>query len=265
MKPVVLVLGALGLLVAGGGAALLLTGGLTSGLPGGQHTAPPPPAQAAQSPAPEAPPPSAAPPASEAASTPPPPPPSQPLPTPISFVPLVQDFSLVRDSAAFVAADQNAPQLYPLRAGTPLVSAARSPDGAWTVAMTADGRAAFIPSADIGPYDPHAAPLPEAVSGPADVLDTGTLVVDGQTVPLAGLIGHKGDLADKMQNAIKAKGPEVSCTLQQGGAYICTLPSGEDIGRSALYNGAAEVTNDASADYHAQADAARDAHRGIWQ
>ncbi len=243
MKPVVLVLGAVALLAVGGGAAVLLTSG--------QHAAPPP------APTPQS-----------SVSETPPPPPSAPVPTPVSFVPLVQDFSLVRDSAAFVAADQNAPQLYPLKAGTPLVSAARSPDGAWTVAMTADGRAAFIPSADIGPYDPRLAPqpaLPQAVSGPADVIDTATLVVDGQTVPLTGLIGRKGDLADKMQGMIKAKGPEVSCTLQQGGTYVCTLPSGEDVGRYALFNGAAEVTNDASADYHEQADAGRAAHRGIWK
>ncbi len=253
MKPVVLVLGALGLVAVGGGAAVLLTNR--------PHTAASPaptPAPAAQTA------PAAQPVPAETAAT----PASAPLPTPISFVPLVQDFSLVRDSAAYVAADQNAPQLYPLKSGTPLVSAARSPDGTWTVAMTADGRAAFIPTADIGPYDPRLTPqpqLPQTVSGTPDVIDTGTLMIDGQTIPLAGVIGHKGEVADRMQMMIKEQGPQVNCTLQQGTSYICTLPGGADVGRFALFNGAAEVANDASQDYRDQAEAGRAAHRGIWK
>ncbi len=241
MKPIALILGGVALLAAGGGAAVLLMSG--------QHAPPPPPVEQAK--APEALPP---PPAAEPAT--------------VAFLPLVQDFSAVRDTAAFVSASQDAPQFYPLKSGTPLVSAARSPDGAWIVAMTEDGRAAFIPSTDLGPYDASRAPqpaLPQTVSGTAEVMDTATLLIDGQTVPLAGLIGRKGDLAAKMQNWIAAQGNAVSCTRQLAGAYGCTVGPDLDVGRFAVFNGAAEAGPDASDDYREQGAAARAARRGMWK
>jgi hypothetical protein len=255
VKPVIVIAGAVALLAVGGGGAVLLMGG--------PHPA---------TPAPAAPPPAAAPaPAAPDVAAKAPEPAPQPqavLPPTVNFVPLVQDFSLVRDSAAFVSASLDAPQYYPLKSGTPLVSAARSPDGAWTVAMTADGRAAFIPSGDLGPYDPSRAPqpdLPQTVSGTAEVVDTGTLIVDGQTLPLEGVIGRKGTMADKMQALINAKGPQVSCTRASGDSYVCVIPPDFDLGRAAIFNGAAEASSDASDDYRAQQEAGKAAHRGIWQ
>ena len=209
---------------------------------------------------------------SPAASTPAAPPPApeveRTLPPTVDFVPLKQNFSLVRDSAAYVSPSQSSPQFYPLKAGTALTSAARSPDGAWTIAMTADGRAAFLPSADLGSYDPDRAPRqpsPQTVSGPAKVIDTATLAVDGQTVVLDGLVGSKDPYAAQLQSMIDARGPNVSCTLQPDGRYICTLPDGQDIGRFTLYNGAAGISDGASADYRAQAEAARTSQRGMWK
>ena len=253
MKPLAIILGGTALLVAGAGGAMLLMNG--------QRAAQSPAADQARPPEPPA---AAAPPPSVAA----PPPPAAPAPSTIAFVPLVQDFSAVRDTAAFVSASQDAPQFYPLKSGTPLVSAARSPDGAWTVAMTEDGRAAFIPSGDLGPYDASRVPqpaLPQTVSGTAEVVDTGTLIVDGQTIPLAGVIGRKGEPAAGMQKWIAAQGNVVNCTLQQAGAYLCTVPPDRDVGRFAIFNGAADLASDASDDYRAQDQAAQAARRGKWK
>ena len=190
----------------------------------------------------------------------------QDVPT-LEFSSLIQPFSLVRDSAAFVAANPDAPQMYPLKAGTSLVSAEKSRDGKWVIAMTADGQAAYLPAADLGPYNPSAAPkldLAATVSGSAKVVDTATLTVDGQTVPLAGVAGRGDEYARQLQSLIDAQGPSVSCTLSDQ-AYVCKLPTGLDIARSALFNGAADLAPDASDDYRQQALAAKNAGRGIWR
>jgi hypothetical protein len=245
----------------------------------------PPPAAAAPPTTPYyAPPP--APPPSAAAPVPPPlpgvppgqayPPPAPPGPVAgnapsaqpvIEFAPLSQAFSLVRDSAAYLAASQQAPQIYPLRAGTAVMAVARSSNGQWVVALTADGQAAYLPSHDLGPYDPAHAPTPElpaTVKGSAQVVDTATLVIDGQHLTLAGVDGESGDYAKQLQGLIDSQGHIVECVLA-GTGYVCKLPNGMDIARSALYNGAARASADASADYRDQADAARAAHRGIWR
>ncbi len=254
MKPLALILGGAALLAIGGGAALLLTGGQRAAVPAPVQSEPQP------QPLPE-------PQSQQALQTPPPPPPA-PAAQAVTFLPLVQNFSAVRDTAAFVSASQDAPQFYPLKSGTPLVSAARSPDGAWTVAMTEDGRAAFIPSTDLGPYDPSRVPqpaLPQTVSGAAEVVDTATLMVDGQSIPLDGLIGRKGDFAAKMQAWIAEHGNNVSCALQQTGAYQCTVAPDLDVGRFAIFNGAAEAAQGASDDYRAQEESAKTSKRGLWK
>jgi hypothetical protein len=185
----------------------------------------------------------------------------------VEFTSLVQPFSLEKDSAAYVAASNDAPQMYPLRAGTPLTSTEKSKDGKWVIALTEDGQAAYLPASDLGPYDPSKVPAPElpaTVSGDANVLDTATLQVGDQKISLTGVKGETGQYADDLQKLISAQGPHVECTLQ-GQTYQCTLPTGLDIARTALYNGAADVTDDASDDYKQQAEAAKAGHRGIWQ
>jgi len=233
-----IIAGCVVLAVAGGGGAYLLTR--------------PPPGAPGAAPAPEK--------SAEGGGT------KAPAPeTPsVHFVNFVQQFSLVRDSAAYVGASFDAPQLYPLHKGTGFISASKSPDGTWIVAMTADGQAAFLPAADLGPYDAHANPqlnLAQSVSGAANVIDTSTLSVDGKTIALIGITGETGDPAEQMQKLINDMGGTVKCQLVMD-AYQCFLPSGLDLARTALYNGGAEVAPDASADYHLQAQAAQAAHRG---
>ncbi len=185
----------------------------------------------------------------------------------VEFVSLVQPFSVLRDSAAYVAASPDAPQMYPLRAGAALMSTEKSKDGKWVVALTEDGQAAYLPVADLGPYNPAMtvqSELPASVSGTAMVLDTGTLQVGDQKLPLGGVKGVTGEYADVLQKFINANGGQVSCALH-GQAYLCTLPTGLDIARATLYNGGADVTDDASEDYRQQAATAKAARRGIWQ
>jgi len=192
-------------------------------------------------------------------------PPASPVTT--SFAPAPKAYSLVRDSAAYVAATLDSPQMYPLRAGTAVSAVARSTDDKWVIALTETGQAAFLPAADLGPYDPNRSPapdLPPLVAGITRVVDTANLVVNGQPVQLAGVAGEGGIYAAQLQSLISSQGGEVSCTLQ-GSAYLCSLHNGMDIARMALYNGGADLANDASDDYRAQAAAARAAHKGIWR
>jgi hypothetical protein len=224
------------------------------------------PAPAPASPA--APAPAAPPPASDANAQPEAGVVSAPDVATVEFSSLVQPFSLTRDSAAYVAASGDAPQMYALRAGTGLTSTEKSKDGKWVIALTQDGQAAYLPAADLGPYDPTKAPLPEqpaTVSGAATVIDTATLEVGDQKVPLAGLTnGQGGKDASDLQKLIDAQGPQVNCTLQ-GNAYLCTLPTGLDIGRTVIFNGAADASDDASDDYKQQVGAAKLGRRGIWK
>lgn len=185
----------------------------------------------------------------------------------VNFTSHLQRYSLLRDDAAYIAASLQAPQLYPLARGTPIVSAARSDDGSWIIALTQDGQAAYVPTSALGPYDAAASPLapsPSPVAGAAQVLDTATLSVDGQQLGLVGVKGVGGELAAKLQQSITSHGGTVTC-VPQAGLYSCTLADGVDVARLALYNGAAEPTTGASADYRQQADAARAGHRGLWR
>jgi hypothetical protein len=254
-------------------------------------TAPPPPVAAPLAPPPQPPPPTAAaPPAPPPQSavpgnapappyTPPPPPPSyaapqspppptgEPAQPELQFTALVQAFTFVRDSAAYVAARLDAPQMYPLRAGVSVMSAARSTDGRWIIALTEDGRAAYLPADDLGPYDPNRAPgreQPPVVSGPAQVVDTATLIINGQRLALAGVEGEGGEYARQLQSLIASQGGMVNCA-PQGRGFVCQLPNGMDIARAALYNGAARAADDASDDYRQQAESARSGRRGIWR
>jgi endonuclease YncB( thermonuclease family) len=192
----------------------------------------------------------------------------------LTFASQARAFSLARDAAVYVAPSLDAPQMYGLRAGTPLLSTAASNDGAWVVSITEDGQAAFLLAADLGPFDPArkpAPPPPPPVAGVAEVVDTGALLVDGRRVTLAGVTGVGGAYPAQLQALINAQGRAVRCEPQaaqadaQPDTYVCKLPDGLDVARAALFNGAASPSADASADYRQQSEAAKAARRGIWK
>jgi endonuclease YncB( thermonuclease family) len=178
------------------------------------------------------------------------------------------DFTIVRPTAAFISASPDAPKMYDLPAGLGVRATEHSKDGKWQVALTEDGQAAYLPSADLGPYQPDAAKqvasLADTISGPARVIDTATLSVNGQTVPLFGILGETGAPADQMQALINGNGSQVTCQLQVE-TYKCLAGQQLDVARIALFNGAAKPGPDATEDYKQQAAAAEAAHKGVWQ
>ncbi|WP_028219348.1 hypothetical protein [Paraburkholderia oxyphila] len=164
-------------------------------------------------------------------------------------------------SAAYAGPSADAPKFYPIKIGTPIQTVERSQDGKWKVALTENGQAVFVPAADLGPYTPS---LPDDVRGQAKVIDTATLVVGRQQLALAGVTGEGGDYAQQLQALINSKGGTLRCQ-RQAAKYICDLSGVGDIARAALFNGAARPGPDAGEDYREQANAAQNAHRGIWR
>ena len=186
----------------------------------------------------------------------------------VDFSPATGQFTITKPSGAYVAASGDSPQMYPLQPGIGVRATEQSKDGKWVIALTEDGQAAFLPSASLGPYQPGAEDsvpaLAEAITGPATVVDTATLTVNGQKVQLFGIEGETGVLADQLQDLVTAAGPSVTCQPKDQ-TYVCKLPNGTDVARAALYNGAARPGQDASDDYRQVSDAAKTAHKGIWR
>ena len=186
----------------------------------------------------------------------------------VTFEHAVAPYTVAHDTPAYVGANTDSPQMYVVPAGTALVSADKSKDGVWVTSLTEDGRVAYLKAADLGPFDPASVPRRQTqqtiMSGAARVVDTATLSVNDQQISLTGIIGKGGIYADQLQAMIAHEGGTVTCKLAQSG-YLCQLPSGADIGRVALFNGAAEPAGDASDDYLQQANVAKAAHRGIWR
>jgi hypothetical protein len=202
-------------------------------------------------------------------------------PAQIEFVPIAIVYTTGKQAPVFVEPNAGAPQRYQLAAGTSVPAILRSTDGAWILAATEDGEPAYLRTADLGdareglpamvpatamPTGPAAQPadLPEVVDGPARVLTTASLEVDGHSVTLAGITGEADAYAQQLQALIDSKGGAVHCTRHDQ-AYVCVLRSGIDIALSALYNGGARANADAPATYQSQAKAAQAAGRGLWQ
>jgi hypothetical protein len=181
----------------------------------------------------------------------------------VEFTPTIAQYSVIRTTAVYLAPSTDAPRIYTLPPGLGVRITSQSKDGKWVIPVTANGQAAYLLTADLGPYQPgamQALPLaPQTVTGPATVLDTGTLKVNDQR-----LAGETGVLADNLQDLITSNGGIVTCQ-PQAQAFVCTLANGTDVGRAALYNGAATPTADATPDYQSQTNAAKQAHRGLWQ
>jgi len=195
--------------------------------------------------------------------------PTPPAPAEVSVTEFRQSTEILATaaaSAAFVAPNADAPKMYPLEVGTPVQTIEKSKDAQWVVVVTEDGQAAFLPTADLGPYMPPKRDdnAPDEVSGPGKVIDTANLVVGTQRLSIAGITGESGTYASQLQALINSQGPTIRCARLDE-KYVCKLPNGGDIARLALFNGAARAGPDANADYQQQAAAAQTAHRGVWK
>jgi endonuclease YncB( thermonuclease family) len=107
-------------------------------------------------------------------------------------------------------------------------------------------------------------PPPATLKHPA-VQDTATLVSDGQTYVLNGILGLGAPYAGQLQGYIQANGDSLTCQPQiEPGEYICMMKDGTDIAKVALVNGAARVGPDAPDSYRVQQLDALNNRRGFW-
>lgn len=107
-------------------------------------------------------------------------------------------------------------------------------------------------------------PQPVALTGTVDqVIDTGTLIVQGETIELAGIKGLGSPYRDQLAKFIEEQGSQIRCEPISG-RYVCFV-SNVDLGLAALTNGAARPAADATPQYRQAADEARRNRRGIFQ
>ena len=116
---------------------------------------------------------------------------------------------------------------------------------------------------------PEPMPLPPepqqaVLTGTVDqVIDTGTLKIQGETVELAGIKGLGSPYRDQLAKFIQEQGSQIRCEPISE-RYVCFV-SNVDLGLAALTNGAARPAADATPQYRQAADEARRNRRGIFQ
>jgi hypothetical protein len=133
-----------------------------------------------------------------------------------------------------------------------------------------------MPPIDIPPeQSPEVATTPEPMPLPPEpqqtvltgtvdqVIDTGTLKVQGETIELAGIKGLGSPYRDQLAKFIEEQGSQIRCEPISG-RYVCFV-SNVDLGLAALTNGAARPAADATPQYRQAADEARRNRRGIFQ
>lgn len=133
-----------------------------------------------------------------------------------------------------------------------------------------------MPPIDIPPEQPpEAATAPEPMPLPPEpqqavltgtvdqVIDTGTLKIQGETVELAGIKGLGSPYRDQLAKFIQEQGSQIRCEPISE-RYVCFV-SNVDLGLAALTNGAARPAADATPQYRQAADEARRNRRGIFQ
>jgi endonuclease YncB( thermonuclease family) len=111
---------------------------------------------------------------------------------------------------------------------------------------------------------PPPEPQPVALSGTVEqVIDTGTLQIQGETIELAGIKGLGSPYRDQLAKFIEEQGSQIRCEPIDE-RYICFVKN-VDLGLAALTNGAARPAADATPQYRQAADEARRNRRGIFQ
>jgi endonuclease YncB( thermonuclease family) len=116
---------------------------------------------------------------------------------------------------------------------------------------------------------PEPMPLPPepqqaVLTGTVDqVIDTGTLKIQGETIELAGIKGLGSPYRDQLAKFIQEQGSQIRCEpiCERYVCFVCNV----DVGLAALTNGAARPAADATPQYRQAADEARRNRRGIFQ
>lgn len=117
----------------------------------------------------------------------------------------------------------------------------------------------------VAPLAPPPPPVPTSYSGVADVVDTATLSLNGQTLPLAGLRSVGRSEADAAARAYLAQAGAVKCDPAPVGGWHCvSLSKGLDIAEVFALSGFAKAAANAP-DFIRNAEGmARQNHRGVW-
>jgi penicillin-binding protein 1A len=111
--------------------------------------------------------------------------------------------------------------------------------------------------------DPSIVQAAAQVIGVPKVIDTATLLIDGQTIQLAGVVPEDGWAAKALARYLRRR--ELTCTAGSSTAnYACTLDD-QDLAMTILSNGGASATADASPALKAAVETARASHLGIWR
>jgi endonuclease YncB( thermonuclease family) len=110
------------------------------------------------------------------------------------------------------------------------------------------------------PPEPQAAALTGTVE---QVIDTGTLKIEGETIVLAGIKGLGSPYRDQLAKFIEEQGSQIRCT-PSGDGHVCFVKN-VDLALAALTNGAARLGAGATQAYQRAADEARRNRRGIFQ
>ncbi len=106
---------------------------------------------------------------------------------------------------------------------------------------------------------------PVQVAGPAEVVDTARVVVDGWSLRLNGIFAEsRPDLVQSMQAYLRSQGGGLTCEIVEQG-YRCLTGHGYDLAEAALFNGAARAAPGAP-DPYLRAEANAQAQRlGLWR
>ena len=106
-------------------------------------------------------------------------------------------------------------------------------------------------------------PAANAVTGPAQVIDTATLKVGGKVVHLFGVEWVRGGQADELARYIG--GRPVTCQPAPGSENMNCLVNGRDLSEVVLFNGGGRASPEASPELVAAEDHARSERLGVWK
>jgi endonuclease YncB( thermonuclease family) len=148
------------------------------------------------------------------------------------------------------------PRAEPPAAGT----GRRDGDGRASASNGTSAEPADDSTADDAPADP--AQPPQRVRGPARVIDTATLAVDGRRLRLYGVARGSRRFADQMADYIGNR--SVTCSRVRGEAYRCRV-DGYDLSEVVLYNGGAHARDGAPRDLQQAEARARRKGLGVWR
>ncbi|MHC2104047.1 thermonuclease family protein [Methylobacterium sp. CM6246] len=106
-------------------------------------------------------------------------------------------------------------------------------------------------------------PAANAITGPAQVIDTATLKVAGKVVRLFGVEWVRGGQADELTRYIG--GRPVTCQPAPGSDTMNCLVNGRDLSEVVLFNGGGRASPEASPELVAAEDHARTERLGVWK